>query len=66
MHGDSLAIAALLVVVGVLALGSLATLAVETLVGARPIAAVALLLIALIGTIALGARSGGWLATPYW
>lgn len=66
MRGDSLAVAALLVGVGVLALGSLATLAVETLVGVRPFAAAALLLVALVGTIVLGARFGGRLATPYW
>lgn len=66
MRGDSFAVAGLLVGIGVLVLGSLVTLVVETLVGVRPVAAAVLLLVALVGTTALGARSGGRSSTPYW
>lgn len=66
MRPDSIAVAALLVAVVVLTLGSLATLAAETVTGARPLAAVGLLVVAVVGASALGVRSRRRLANPYW
>lgn len=66
MRPDSLVVALVLVVVAVLTLGSFVTLATETVVGARPLAVVGLLVVALLGSVALGIRSRRRLSNPYW
>lgn len=60
-------LAALLVVLA--ALGALVTLVVGPLLGEFAIASVivvALVVLAVAAGAAGGARSGGWLSTPYW
>lgn len=60
-------LAALLVVLA--ALGALVTLVLEPLLGEFAIASVivvALVVLAVGAGAASGARSGGWLSTPYW
>jgi hypothetical protein len=66
MRPDSLVVASVLAVTVALLLGSLATLATETLAGPRPLATVVLLAVALLGASALGIRSRRRLANPYW
>ncbi|WP_336344190.1 hypothetical protein [Halalkalicoccus ordinarius] len=66
MRSDSLVVALVLVAVALLTLGSFVTLATETVVGARPLVVVVLLVAALLGSIALGVRSRRRLSNPYW
>jgi uncharacterized membrane protein YfcA len=66
MRIDSLAVAALLVAVVVLTVGSIATLATETVAGPRPLAAVGLLAAVVLAASAIGARSTNRSSNPYW
>lgn len=66
MRSDSLVVALVLVAVALLTLGSFVTLATETVVGARPLVVVVLLVAVLLGSIALGVRSRRRLSNPYW
>lgn len=66
MRSDSLVVALVLVAVALLTLGSFVMLATETVVGARPLVVVVLLVAVLLGSIALGVRSRRRLSNPYW
>lgn len=66
MRSDSLVVALVLVAVALLTLGSFVTLATETVVGARSLVVVVLLVAVLLGSIALGVRSRRRLSNPYW